>query len=56
VALRAALEDVKRGDMDRRLHLRRTDKHLKELEVAFNEMMVALCERADSGGGPDSQE
>ena len=47
VLLRRAFEDVKHGDLDRRLSLRRTDKHFRGLETAFNEMMVALSERAD---------
>ncbi len=46
VLLRRAFEDVKGGDMDRRLQFRRADKHLRELETAFNEMMMALRERA----------
>ena len=54
VQLRRAFEDVKRGDMDRRLRFRREDKHLRELETAFNEMMVALGERADSHRGLES--
>ena len=56
VMLRWAFEDVKRGDMDRRLQFRRTDKHLRELETAFNEMMVALCDRADSRRGLEAEE
>jgi len=50
VGLRRAFEDVKRGDMDRRLQFRQDDQHLQELETAFNEMMVALAERGDSSG------
>ena len=56
VQLRRAFEDVKRGDMDRRLRFRRVDKHLQELETAFNEMMVALRERADSLRGLEAEE
>ena len=48
VPLRRAFEDVKHGDMDRRLSFRRTDEHFWGVEMAFNEMMVALSERADS--------
>ena len=55
VYLRRAFEDVKRGDMDRRLRFRRSDKHLRELETAFNEMMVALGERADSRRGLEAE-
>ena len=55
VALRVALEDVARGDMGRRLRFRRSDKHLREIETAFNEMMEALCERAASARGDDAE-
>jgi methyl-accepting chemotaxis protein len=48
VALRVALDDVARGDMGRRLRFRRSDKHLREVEIAFNAMMEALSERAES--------
>jgi len=56
VQLRRAFEDVKRGDMDRRLRFRWTDRHLQELETAFDEMMVALRERADSHRGVEVEE
>ena len=42
--------------MDRRLRFRRKDKHLRELETAFNEMMVALAERTDSRRGVEAEE
>ena len=54
VQLRRAFEDVKRGDMDRRLRFRRADNHLRQLETAFDEMMVALSDRADFSQGPGS--
>ena len=56
VLLRRAFEDVKGGDMDRRLQFRRADKHLRALETAFNEMIVALRERADSRRGLEAEE
>ena len=56
VPLKRAFEDVKRGDMDRRLRFRHADKHLRELETAFNEMMVVVRERIDSRGGPEAEE
>ena len=56
VVLKRAFEDVKGGDMDRRLLFRRSDKHLRGLETAFNEMMVALSERADSRRGSEAEE
>lgn len=51
VALRAACADVERGDLNRRVRFRRGDRHFRELETAFNEMMVAICERGDMKGG-----
>ena len=48
VLLKRVFEDVKGGDMDRRLSFRKSDGHLRGLETAFDEMMVALSERADS--------
>ncbi len=54
VCLRRAFEDVRRGNMDYRLHFRREDRHLQEIETAFNEMMVALVERADARGGREA--
>ncbi|HWM90955.1 MAG TPA: methyl-accepting chemotaxis protein [Thermoanaerobaculia bacterium] len=48
IALRRAMEDVKAGKLDRELHFRRTDPHLGELEVAFNEMMESVRGRAGS--------
>ena len=51
VHLKRAFNDVEGGDMDRRVAFRRTDKHLRELETAFNGMMVALKERDEAGSG-----
>ena len=51
VLLRRTFEDVRDGDMGRRLSFRGIDKHLRGLETAFNEMMVALNERAGSQKG-----
>ena len=56
VLLERTFEDVKGGDLDRRLSFRKSDKHLRGLEVAFNEMMVALSERADSRRGSESED
>ncbi len=55
VPLQRAFEDVARGDMDRRLRFRQEDKHLRELETAFNEMMVALRERDGSRGDLEAE-
>ncbi len=56
IYLKRSFEAVERGDMDRRLRFRRKDKHLRELETAFNEMMVALAERTDSRTGLEAEE
>ena len=55
VLLKQVFEDVKGGDMDRRLSFRQNDGHLRGLETAFNEMMVALSERADSRRRPKAE-
>jgi nitrogen fixation/metabolism regulation signal transduction histidine kinase len=44
IALQRAFDDVRAGDLERRLHLRRSDAHLVELEEAFNGMMDSLRE------------
>ena len=51
VNLTRAINDVEGGDMDRRLAFRRSDKHFRELETAFNRMMVALNERDEARSG-----
>ena len=56
VHLRRVFEDVEGGDMDRRLRFRQADKHLRELETAFNGMMAALRERTDARGGLEAEE
>jgi len=56
VLIRRAFEAVKAGDMDHRLKFRQTDKHLKGLEFAFNEMMVALMERNQAGVAREAEE
>lgn len=48
IGIRRAMEDVKAGDMNRRLQFRRSDPHLEEIETAFNEMMESI--RARTGG------
>ena len=50
VLLTQAFEDVAQGDLDRRIVLRQVDRHFEGVETAFNEMMVALKERADLQG------
>ncbi len=56
VLLRRAFEAVRAGDMDHRLKFRNTDKHLKNLEGAFNEMMVAIKARGEPRAGQAAEE
>jgi nitrogen fixation/metabolism regulation signal transduction histidine kinase len=51
VLIRRAFEAVRAGDMDHRIKFRNSDKHLKNLEGAFNEMMVAIKERGEPRTG-----
>jgi nitrogen fixation/metabolism regulation signal transduction histidine kinase len=50
IALRKAVDDIRAGDLSRRLHFRRSDGHLRELEVAFNDMMATLEGKAPGVG------
>jgi nitrogen fixation/metabolism regulation signal transduction histidine kinase len=50
VALKRALDDVKNGDLDRRLQFRRADGHVRDIETAFNDMMAALRARMKREG------
>ncbi len=52
VELGRAFEDVKSGDMDRRLRFRSSDTAFRGLETSFNEMMVSLSAREDSPKSP----
>jgi nitrogen fixation/metabolism regulation signal transduction histidine kinase len=45
IAVLRALQDVRRGNLDRRLRIRGSDLHLKEVEAEFNAMMEALRSR-----------
>jgi len=56
VHLTRAFEDVTRGDMDRRIRFRPGDGSYRELETAFNEMMVAVSERVGSRGGLEAED
>ena len=56
VLLERAFEAVKAGDMEHRLKFRNSEKHLKGLELAFNEMMVAIKERDESHSGQEADE
>ena len=54
IAIKRALEDVKRGELDRPLRLRTADLHLKEIEASFNEMTASLRERLEGNPGTPS--
>lgn len=47
IGLLRAFEDVKAGKLDRQLRFRESDRHLADLEHAFNEMMASLRERVE---------
>jgi HAMP domain-containing protein len=49
IALKRAFDDVKAGDLGRRLRLRRADGPLLEVETAFNEMMESLERKSAAG-------
>jgi methyl-accepting chemotaxis protein len=51
VALIRAFEAVKNGDLERRLHFRRSDIHLRDVEISFAEMMAAVRERLERQSG-----
>lgn len=52
IAVKRACEDVKAGDLTRRLHFRRADGHLLDVEGAFNEMMESLEAKSPGTGRP----
>jgi methyl-accepting chemotaxis protein len=54
IALKRAFDDVKAGDLTRRLRLRRADGPLVEVETAFNEMMASLEGKAAARPGAPS--
>jgi HAMP domain-containing protein len=51
VLMKRAFQAVKQGDMEHRLKFRQSDRHLRDLEVTFNEMMVAIKERGEPRAG-----
>ena len=56
VYLTRAFMDVERGNMDCRVRFRDCDTHLRGVETAFNAMMVALNERAESRRSPEAED
>lgn len=55
ILITRASDAVKEGNLDHRLRFRQSDRHLKQLEVAFNDMMVSICGRADFGQPKDAE-
>jgi methyl-accepting chemotaxis protein len=51
IALKRAFDDVRAGDLTRRLRFRRSDTHLLEVEAAFNAMMESLEAKAKGDAG-----
>lgn len=51
VGLRRAFDDVKAGDLHRRLRFREADRHLEDVESSFNEMVDSLRARIVDGRG-----
>jgi nitrogen fixation/metabolism regulation signal transduction histidine kinase len=47
IGLLRAFEDVKAGDLNRQLRFRQSDRHLADLETAFNDMVASLRQRVD---------
>lgn len=47
IGLLRAFQDVKAGNLDRQLRFRESDRHLADLERAFNEMMASIRERVE---------
>lgn len=56
IGLLRAFEDVKAGDLNRQLRFRQSDRHLADLEKAFNEMVASLRVRVESGHAPSQIE
>ena len=55
ILITRASDAVKEGNLDHRLRFRESDRHLKQLELAFNAMMVSICGRADFGQPKDAE-
>jgi methyl-accepting chemotaxis protein len=51
IALKRAFDDVREGNLTRRVRFRRADGHLLEIEEAFNEMMESLETRGKANAG-----
>ena len=56
IELGRAFEDIKQGDMSRRLKFRKGDEAFRGIETSFNEMMVVLSERVKSGAGLEAED
>lgn len=55
IALQRAFDDVRQGDLDRRLRFRQADDHLRGVETAFNEMVDTLKTRIEGKPAPAAQ-
>jgi methyl-accepting chemotaxis protein len=55
IALQRAFEDVKGGDLERRLRFRQADSHLRGVETSFNEMVDTLKTRIEREPAPAAQ-
>jgi HAMP domain-containing protein len=52
IALQRAFDDVRQGDLDRKLRFRQSDDHLRGVESSFNEMMAVVKERIEGEQAP----
>ncbi len=55
IAVHRALEDVRKGDLQRELKIRRADEHLRLVENEFNGMMAVLRERIGESSTDDPE-
>ena len=55
ILITRAFDAVTEDNLDHRLRFRQSDRHLKQLEVAFNDMVVSICGRADFGQPKDAE-
>ena len=56
ILLIRAFEAVKEGDLEHRIEFRHRERHLKNLEEAFNEMIVAIRDRAEPRADREAEE
>jgi methyl-accepting chemotaxis protein len=56
IAILRAFEAVKNGNLDHPLRFRRSDIHLRDVEIGFDEMLAALRQRLEQQGGAQAGE